>query len=659
VFNPIKSFEKFLYFVRDLFWSYPDLILGRNSLKSYLKHVYSVGAPYSHFVSAFLTFLFIPIIVFYSINLDVLAKREVLVEAVVMGVDGNGLVQKINQLNPLLPSNIQLEKDLNELIYEPLVRLEYKQNDKDQWDTQATNVLAESVLKIREGADYEFNLRRGVKWHDGSNFTADDVTRTFDLIAQIDEQRSNAYVQALKQMRWEKIDEYTVRICTKSNTEGENRCDESKTNPILSNFLELISIKIIPEHLSHDITSQNIYTAIPKLFRDPVGTGRFKFKSIGENQVAVERNEIYYGQSKNNFFKEIHFIFYKNFDSAVQALQNGEVHSLASVSVEHKQELESYPHISLKTSSILYNQYWALYFNLRKDPNGKSIGPEFLQDDKVRKAISSSISRGNITQKALLGTGEEALSPIPKVSYFFNSDTNWYTYNPSLANDLLNEAGWKFRGSDKFRTNSKGEILQFSLYFVDSYDRWNVAEVVKQDLERVGVRVITDRREQPGQNTSADAPRGWGLEDLNNQILAPRLFDVILYGMNTFIDPDRYELFHSSQQKHPGLNIAGYTGTTLTVRVNEDKKEGEKSTETVSKVDAFLKEAREYDPEVQKESRKSHYDTVQELIAEDVPVVFLYHPQFLYYTNNSIKNVNLRNAFKVEERFRNIDEWSL
>ena len=149
------------------------------------------------------------------------------------------------------------------------------------------------------------------------------------------------------------------------------------------------------------------------------------------------------------------------------------------------------------------------------------------------------------------------------------------------------------------------------------------------------------------------------MEEINEQILTPKSFDMILYGMNTFIDPDRYELFDSSQQTIPGLNIASYSGSVKSVKIRSDRKEGESSLVSVPKIDRLLEDARGYDPEAAAKKRSDSYNEFQSLLAQDAPVTFLYNPQFIYYTNSKVKKIDLNNVSNVEDRFKNIEHWQI
>jgi ABC-type transport system substrate-binding protein len=699
----IKWIEDTLYLIRDFFWDYPNIFSEDRANQSYIVKIYKSSIPYSHFVLSSILVILISIPLFI-IEIPKISGNsgDILIEGVVMGIDQNGDIQKINKVNPLLPSNIQLERDLVNLIYEPLFKYEYVpyEEESGRFIGGVNYVLADSIVTIKPGADYQINLKNDVMWHDGANFTSDDVISTFDILNSIDESQTstNAYTKALRQMQWQKIDDYTIRICTLLVDSIERKgCNESDNNPIFSNFLELISFKIIPKHLSQDINSTNASSTEPQLYRSPVGTGMYKFENNSNRGIELEFFEDFHGyriveigeyikykkaidsadeitiQNNDNLDElkyklkladihkigKIHFTYFKTLEEAINALQNGEVHTLVSNSSTYKDTLKNYPQVNIYSSPVLYNQFWGLYFNLRKRPDGASIAPGFIQDKKVRQAISAAISRKNIVENALDGIGEEAKGPIPDISYFFNPNAGWYQFDKTDPNKLLAEAGWTIKSGNEFRTNDKGEVLRVSLYFVNSYDRQRVAETIKVDLARVGIDVVINREDQTGQGNLSTAENGWSLEDLNNQILAPRLFDIILYGMNTFVDPDRYELYHTSQIDYPGLNISGYSSTEQTVDRNPNKGEGQSSLINVPKVDRFLEQARSFNPVENRKERKDRYDEVQRMIAEDVPLVFLYHPQFIYYVNNRVENMNLAGVNGIEDRFLNINEWEI
>ncbi|MCA9379276.1 hypothetical protein KC640_02510, partial [Candidatus Dojkabacteria bacterium] len=441
----------------------------------------------------------------------------------------------------------------------------------------------------------------------------------------------------IKQMAWERTGDRSIRICTVRDREEiaslANKCSGATgEKPILANFLELISIKIVPEHLAGDLNSRTINSPEPYLNRFPVGTGPYKFAGAETGVLSLVSNTDYYGKIPS--ISQIKFKLFKTEEQANTALQNGEIHSLATSSTEYSRQNGGYPQVLVNKSPVLQNQYWAVYFNLRKNPDGEALGPEFFQDVTVRRAISSAVNRQKILEN-LDNVGVEAKGPISTLSEFYNPNAGEYDYDVSVANQLLDEAGWNVRDGDGIRIKD-GDRMSFKLSYVDNYDRNKIARSIKEDLAVVGVELELDKRD---------------LGDLTTTIVTPKLFDTLLYGMNTFVDPDRYELFHSTQSGK--LNLSSYIGSDLTRKV-----EGRDLVD-VPRVDKLLEQGRSFDPLDAKDKRRETYDRVQELIAADAPVIFLYQPQFIYYTNKRLQNVDLSGVSNLEQRFRNIASWTL
>ncbi len=630
----LSAIENFGYRLRELIWNYPDYLWGGDSsLLAKFQRLYSVTRPLSHFISAAVLTVFVVLFALYSKQIIVSASEsQRLVEGIVIGVDDKGQLQKLSKVSPLIPTSIQLEKDLSELIYEPLIRVEQ--------DGSVSNVLAESVTHIHEGSEYEFTLRDNVYWHDGYKFSVQDVIRSFEIVSELSgANANNSYVQAVKQMAWEQTGDRSIRICTTTqDLQNSLRPDEKNLKcsgvkgekPILANFLELISIKILPAHLSDDLNALTIDKPEPLINRFPVGTGPYKFQGANENDILLTRNDDYYATKPK--IANIDFKLFKDEDAAVTALQNGEIHALATTSTEFLREMNQYPQIIENKSPVLSNEYWAIYFNLRKDLNGKSLGPDFFQDVTVRRAISSAIDRNRVLD-VLLGVGAEAKGPIYSGSEFFNTTSQWYTYNVNQANQLLTNAGWVMDPAKNVRRKGD-EYLSFKLSYADNYDRNKVVDSIRQDLQLVGVELVPDP--QP-------------LKDLTTNVVTPKLFDALLFGVSTFTDPDRFELFHSEEK----LNLSSYVGSDETVKISGN------STVKVPRVDKLLEQGRSFDPLLAKATRIDTYDKVQDLIASDAPVVFLYHPQFVYLTNNRVSGVNMNNVGSLEQRFRNIQDWSI
>ena len=593
--------ENILLGIRNFFWRYPDfLFTGPNSFFGTLSRVYRQGRPLSHVLAAASIVL---IIIAFGIN-NVAAvlnvKNDEYIEGIVTGVDEDGNLRSVKTVNPLIPPIVQLERDLNEVIYESLVSLNP--------DGSINKVLLEDYDEVQPGKKYKLYLKQGVIWQDDEDFNADDVIETHRLLEQLNSRAStqSSFSKSAVKMKMAKIDDFTIEVTI---------------DGILPNFFEVMRYKILPEHLIKDITADNINSVNVKINTNPVGTGAYKFLSARAGTIFLTKFEGYYGEMPT--IRTLRFVSFKDEESALDAVKSGQIHGLAGISSQSLESLEDYENVETYKSSTLYNQYWGLYFNLREE------GPGIFKDKSVRQAIAFAIDKEKILE-AISGQGEIASGPIPKLSFVYTGDVATYNFDLDKASELLTKAGWE----GEIRKRGEEE-LKFTLTYVDNPDRNKIAEQIKSDLSKVGIVVELNPK---------------SLTEVTQDYILPRRYEMLLYGVSTFIDPDRYELFHSAESEHPGLNIAGYTSEKLTKRVKEGK------LIDVPEVDAMLDEGRTF---ANQDARKERYVTFQEVVANEVPIIFLYHPTYTYAVNQRVQGVELTNVISLEDRFLSLKKWKI
>lgn len=603
----LQSLQNLIYDVRSYLWSFPDTIfIGNYSPYRKVAELYKQSRPFSHFFSI----LLVVVVLISLISRDVEAYFKIntssFVEGVIVGIDSNGQLRQLNRVSPLIVSEIQLEKDLSELIYESLLIIDQEGN--------VNKVLAQDYQVLEEGRRYRFTLLPGIYWQDGELLGSKDVEATFKLLQQLENSpvTSTIHSRASLNLAFERIDDRTFDFLFKENT-------------VIPSFFEAISFKILPSHLLEDLNPQNINSSDPIINRNPIGTGPFRLQKVEPKSITLRKNPRYREEINLEILK---FDLFPNEVSAVNAIRSGQVHGLAGVSIDSLRNLQDNAATEILTSKVIYNQYWSLYFNL---------GNELFSDNKLRQAINSAINKQLIVD-SLLGYAQEAYGPIP-VSSFAYSEVNRFTYDPAKATELLEEAGWVMP-EGKIIREKEGKQLEFELMYVDNVDREKIATVIRQDLAEVGVRVNV-------------VPTT--LAEIRDEHIIPKQFSTILFGVQTFVDPDRYELFHSSQINHPGLNISSYrSGREVLAVVPDPEKPGKVVTQKIPEVDDLLDDARKI---ISKERRIEKYQLFQELVAQDVPVIFLYHPKETYIINRRVKNVDISRINSIEERFDTIEKW--
>lgn len=385
--------------------------------------------------------------------------------------------------------------------------------------------------------------------------------------------------------------------------EDDYRISFTLTKPFAP-FLDLATVPILPEHLWGELTADQL--PISALNLKPVGTGPWKFRSLQKEKdgtirsYTLSRNNEYHGGKP--FVERLIFKFYPDMQSAVQALKNRHIDGVSFVSREERESLARDP--ALRVRSLHLPQYAALFVNL----NGKKD----LQSRDVREALAYAIDKERIVAQGMGGEAEVIQGSIPKGLLGYHADIRTYAYDRGKAEELLDKAGLK-KGEDGKRA------LTIELATVDTPERARIAEMVKEMWEGIGLTVALTYE-----------PQG----TIRELVLNPRKYDILLYGAVVGSDPDLYPFWHSSQVNAPGLNLSQYSDTDA---------------------DKLLEEARTT-PDIQK--REELYRKFQDILARDLPALFLYTP--IYYTVVTKEISGVRDSLRISypsDRFGDLSSW--
>ncbi len=336
---------------------------------------------------------------------------------------------------------------LRELVFDGLVEL--------QPDYTAKPALAES-WENPDPTTWVFHLRPGVKFHDGSPLTAEDVKFTFDTI--LDEKLaspSRAFYTPIKNI--EVVDDMTVKFTL---------------DQPYSPFLSYLTMSIVPKA----IVEQD-----PEAFANaPVGTGPYKFVSWKRGDtISFEANPDYWGGAPKT--PKVEFKIVPDNSARVVALEAGDLDMVQSpLSPQDVTRLESEGKFAVeRIPAAGYT-----YINLNcADP--------ILSDVKVRQALSYLVNREDITSSIYKGIGQVAKGPIPPGMWAYTDDLPSYDYDPDKAAQLLDEAGWKL-GPDGKRTKD-GQPLKLTVRtHSEDPDRRQLIEVLQAELTNVGIEADTN-----------------------------------------------------------------------------------------------------------------------------------------------------------------------
>ena len=318
----------------------------------------------------------------------------------------------------------------NRLIYSRLV-------EADE-NMQIHQGLAESWQQL-DDKTMQFKLRKGIKFHNGDDFTAEDVKFSFERM--MNSPRIAFVLPPIE--RIDIVDDYTVNIVTKT-----------PFGPLLA-------------HLSHPalgMVSKKLLTENPEALKEkPIGTGSYKFKEwIYGDKLVLEKNEDFYDKNERG----LKYIIFKNVVEASNraiGLETGEIDIATPISSVDEENIKNNPKLQLLTKPSI--SYTYIGMNMTKAP---------LNDIRVRKAINYAIDKQAIIDVILNGNGKIATSPIAPGVFGFTDKTKNYEYNVEKAKELMKEAGYE----NGFTTS----ILVFS-----GEANTQTAEIVQAYLKEIGI----------------------------------------------------------------------------------------------------------------------------------------------------------------------------
>lgn len=374
-------------------------------------------------------------------------------------------------------------------------------------------------------------------------------------------------------------------------------------------FLNNLTVGILPKHVWETVAPTNFSLAEYNLH--PIGTGPYQFSSLEKDSggmilsLKLSANTDYFADKP--FIKTITFQFYPDEDSMIEAFNNKQIFGISSVSPDKLKDIKSRRSANIISASL--PRYFAVFFNQQKS--------KVLADKDVRKALSLAVNRQDIVDKVFGGQGKDIYSAIPPGNFGATDDLKKYNFDSASAGKTLDDAGWK-KGDDGFRAKG-GQPLEFTLVTTDWPQLVDTANLLKSQWEAIGAKVNVDSE---------------SIGDIQQNFIRPREYEAFLFGQSwPTAEPDLYSFWHSSQTKDPGLNLALYSSPDA---------------------DKILVNLRgESDPQ----KRLDLYKKFQQTIAEDIPAIFLYSPNFIYVVNKKVQGFEITSLVSAEQRFMDVSKW--
>jgi ABC-type transport system substrate-binding protein len=423
-----------------------------------------------------------------------------------------------------------------------------------------------------------FKLRPNVKFHDGHIFDARDVRFTYEAI--MNPKNLSPRIADYEPVREVKVvDPLTVRIVYKR---------------LYSPALGTWGMGLLPEHLLNDEALRDEATRLgkdPEKFsmrqssfsRHPVGCGPFVFREWKSDQyIILDRFEDYW-EGPPNYKRYIYRIIP---DLLTQEMEfyAGTVDSYG-VQPHQVKRLENDPRYQSFSGPSFGYTY--IGYNMRREP---------FNDRRVRRALSMAIDVDKIIKYVLHGQGERITGPFVKQTDYYNHLIKPVPYDPEGALKLLEEAGW--RRNEEGWLERDGKRFQFTLITNSGNDLRKAILTIAQDgWKQIGIDVRTDLLE-------------WAV--FIQERVDKADFDALILGWAMGIEPDLYQIWHSSQTNPYQLNFIGFRNP-----------QGD---------DLIIKIRQEYDHERQ----VTYCHKLHEIISMEQPYTFLYVTKWMAVLDKKI-----------------------
>ena len=351
------------------------------------------------------------------------------------------------RLNPLMAVEREF-MSLTSLIYEGLVRMD------DDYLPQPG--LAERWEPSADGASWQFTLRQGVTFHDGTPLTANDVVATIQEILRLANDETNANKGVYSSLKY---------FVTEASASGESTV-VIKTPRRNFGFLYAMNFPILPASQVQADT--------------PSGTGPYVVEQfLPKDYLWLSANSLWWTTPPK--ISEINVIFHTANRELISSYEYNRVDAVLTRSLtaaQYRSGINSL-HLNYRTK-----QLETLQLNHRSYE---------LEDIRVRQAIRFALNLDTIAESSYMGMAQRTDTPIPLGTWMYRASDDAVRYNPEEAKRLLDEVGWKDSNEDGVRDMMRdGKLVKLSLRFYvyeeqDNSARLGAAGMIVSQLAAVGI----------------------------------------------------------------------------------------------------------------------------------------------------------------------------
>ena len=443
-------------------------------------------------------------------------------------------------------------------------------------DLNWVSAMAESWQFSKDCLTLTFKLRKNVKWHDGKPFTGEDVLFTYKTM--MNPKTPTAYRDDFELVRdVQVLDPYTVRVVY--------------SQPY-AKAVGSWRTAMLPKHLLAKYVEEGKLREAPQNTQ-PVGTGAYRFQEwkSGEKVVLVA-NKDYYVEGRPYLGRIVYRVIPSQATIFLELKAKG-VDMADLTAIQYARQTD-YPAFKQDYNKFRYpgSGYTYFGFNL-KDPR--------FADRRVRQALAHAINKPELIEGVVMGLAREATGPLRPGTWAYTDKVKRYPYDPAKAKQLLAAAGWSDRSGDGILRNKEGQPFSFTIRTNQgNEERKKIAELIQQRLKEIGIQTDIQTIE-------------WAA--FLKEYIKQKRFEAIILGWGTGIDPDQYPIWHSSQMGSDQLNQISFSN---------------------AEVDALLEKGR---TSCHQQERIATYRRIQEILAEEQPVVFLYFKDALPAVSSRVRGI--------------------
>jgi peptide/nickel transport system substrate-binding protein len=468
--------------------------------------------------------------------------------------------------------------------------------------------LAKSWTASRDGRQYTLRLRRGLRFSDGQPLDADDVVFSFQvyLDEKIDSPERDLLVVGGKPISVEKVDQYTVRF------------DMAQPDAAAERLFD--GIAILPRHLLEGVYRRGDFANAWSVSMAPAefaGLGPFRLKEYVPGQrIVLERNPYYWKQDGSGrrlpYLDQLVFLFVPSEDAQVIRFQAGDADILTRFSAENfavleKQQSARHYHLDDLGAGLEYN---FLFFNLNSmDPKTLpeiARKQEWFEDQRFRQAVSGAIDRDSIVRLVYNGRATPLWTQVtPGNRLWIDPGIPHPALSVAHSRELLRAAGFSWK-SDGSLVDSHGRPVEFSILTSSSNaQRVKIATLIQDDLGKLGMSVQIDSLE---------------FHTMVDRLLKSHDYEAAVMG-----------LVSGDADPTSEMNVWMSSGDTHLWHPNQTQP----ATSWEAEMDRLMQQQL---VELDHSKRKRLYDRVQEIVADELPVICLVSPNILVGASDRVGN---------------------